>query len=148
LRVGERAPAGGDHDVTRGELFHEHLAFDRAEVGLAVSREDLGHRGALLLLDQLIDVHRLPVETLRQRTRQGGLSGRHEADEIHLVCFHGDPQDSTRSRAFSVSPCLCGRITFALRRPASARLDSRDEALQRFEKPGIGDVDGLGAVDG
>jgi len=93
LRVGEGAPAGRNHEVTRGELFHEHLAFDRAEIGLAMFRENLGHRRPLLLLDELVDVHRLPVETLRQRTRQRGLSGRHEADEIHLVCFHGDPQD-------------------------------------------------------
>ena len=81
-----------------GQLVGEHGPFGGAEVRLAVPREDLGDRQALALLDQLVDVHGLPVEAPRQRAADARLAGRHETDQIHLVGLHATSRPSVSKK--------------------------------------------------
>ena len=69
------------------DLFKQHAALGRAEVGFAVFREDFRDRHALALLDALVDVHRLPVQTPRERSGHGRLAGGHESDQVHFFSF-------------------------------------------------------------
>ena len=78
------------------QQFLHHLALHGAEVRLAVGREDRRDRPPLARLDPLVDVLDLPVEAPAERTRQGGLAGRHEPDQVDLVGF-------TRTSRSSVS---------------------------------------------
>src|ERR1019366_1006165 len=88
LGIDEGPAAGGDHAVARRHLLQEHRPLDGAEVGFAVPGEDVGDRQMLALLDELVDVRRLPIEALGERARDCRLAGRHEPDEVHLVRLH------------------------------------------------------------
>ncbi len=103
LWVGKGAAAGGDDEMARGKLLEEDRALDGAKVRLAVMREDAGDRVALARFDQLVDVHRLPVEPLRERPRQRGFARRHEPDEIDLVGLHAADEPPRSRRPSSVS---------------------------------------------
>ena len=103
LRVGERAAAGRDDQMSGRELIEQDRSLDSPEVRFALLRKDLGDGRPLPLLDQLVDVHRLPVEPLRERTRHGRLARRHEPDEIDLVGSHAGG-DATRRSSVSKKP--------------------------------------------
>ena len=81
----ERAAAGGDDDVARGQEGQQDLAFDLAEIRLAVLGEHLRHRPALAPLDLLVQVDDPPAEPPAERPRKRGLARPHEADEVDLV---------------------------------------------------------------
>src|SRR5438094_555131 len=85
----DEGPTARRHDgVSKRDLLGKDGAFDAAKVWLSLLREDVRHRGMLALLDQLVDVGKPPVETLRERPPHAGLAGSHEADEVHFVGFH------------------------------------------------------------
>ena len=69
-------------------------SFDRTEVRLAGPREDLGDRHVLACLDELVDVHRRPIEPFGERPRQRRLARGHETDQIDLFRSHA----TSRSR--------------------------------------------------
>ncbi|MGY4367286.1 hypothetical protein ACVW1A_003351 [Bradyrhizobium sp. LB1.3] len=56
-------------------LLHAAKAF------LAVERDDLGHREAVLLLDLLVELDKAPADLLRQHPAERGLAGAAQADQ-------------------------------------------------------------------
>ena len=54
-------------------------------VGVQLAARPWDDALVLALLDQVVDVERPPVEPAREDTRQRGLAGGHEADEVDLV---------------------------------------------------------------
>ena len=71
-----------------GSSRRENLALGAAEVGLAVSGEDVGDGQPLARLDQLVDVLGAPAEPRRPGSAHRRLARGHEADEIDLVDRH------------------------------------------------------------
>ena len=88
LGVDEGAAAGRDDDVPQRQEVEEHGALDRAEVRLALAREDGRDRAPLARFDALVDVLDPPVEPLAERARQRRLAGAHEPDQVDLVGRH------------------------------------------------------------
>jgi len=88
LWIHKCAASGGDHEVPGGHLFHQHLALDGAEVGFAMLGKNGRDRLVLVPLDELIHINRAPVETPRERARDGTLASAHESNKIDLVGLH------------------------------------------------------------
>ena len=131
LGVGERAAAGRDDDVAHRLQELEDLAFDRAEVRLAVLREDLGDRQPLAPLDEIVDVLGSPAQPRGQRARDRALAAGHEADEIDLVGRHR--RSLARSAAKSGYDTATAPAPVIDRRTASAEPDQRE----RHDQPMI-----------
>src|SRR5204863_9650556 len=97
FRIHERASAGRDHHVPQRLNDAQDVTFGGSEVRLALTDENLRNRLPLALLDELVDVFRLPVQAVRERARHRALSAGHESDQIDLVEHHA--VSSARSRA-------------------------------------------------
>ena len=85
FRVHERAAAGGDDDVAKGEQQAQDVAFGGSKIGLAVLREDIGDRATLARLDQFVDVLGPPLQSCREGSCDGTFPSRHEAHQIDFV---------------------------------------------------------------
>ena len=86
--IDKRAASSGDHDVTGRQQRENHLTLQRAEVGLALAREDLRHGAAFARFHEHVHVFGAPAEPPRQRLSQRRLAGAHESDQIDLVRLH------------------------------------------------------------
>jgi hypothetical protein len=58
-------------------------AFHSAKSGFAGRSKDFSHGLLFALLNQVIEIQKLPAEPLTQRPPDGSLSGSHEPDEDH-----------------------------------------------------------------
>ena len=160
--VDERPAAGRDHHVPgRQQLLHD-LAFDGAEVRLAVRREDRRDGPALARLDAVVDVLDAPAEAAADLASERGLARGHEPDQVDLVRPHWRSLSSvSKNPGYEIAtdsaprirdsprgaergdgeghgqPVVAGRVGRAARQPAAARDDEPVVALfdVRAERP-------------
>jgi hypothetical protein len=74
--------------VAQREQQFQNVAFQRAKVRLSIPGKDLGNGTSFARLDQLVDVFGTLAEPLSQGAGHGGLSSRHEPDQVNLVRRH------------------------------------------------------------
>jgi hypothetical protein len=79
-----------ENGIAEGECRGQGSGFKAAEVGFAVTLEELGNGSVGARLEMSIEVEEVPLQASREEAADGGFAGSHEAGENEASKVRGD----------------------------------------------------------